>query len=159
MMACHHLLCFTCNRALRYSQVRMICMYRGSALGRNSSQSANRGTCFDDSDMLDRPELDAFAIVCTYKAICAKRAPLVRNHIETADRSSENAHSACPGARIRNPNRSSEKTRKMFTVGKKFKPHIALETRSANRSSEMRPKTKTVGQKKSHGINANRPNS
>ena len=61
MVECHHLLCFTYYRAVRHSQIHMICMYRGSALGRDSSQSANRGTCFDDSDMLDGPEHDAIA--------------------------------------------------------------------------------------------------
>ena len=63
MLECHHLLCFTVNRALRHSQARMVCMYRDSALGRDSSQSANRGTCFDDSDMPDRPEVDAVVII------------------------------------------------------------------------------------------------
>ena len=38
-------------------------MYRGNDLGRDSSQSANGGTCFDDSDMLDKLELDAFVVI------------------------------------------------------------------------------------------------
>ena len=65
MLDVHHPLCFAYNRALRHSQVRMFCMYRGNALERDSPQSANRGTCFDDSDMLDKPELDAQLMIRT----------------------------------------------------------------------------------------------
>ena len=130
IVECHHLLCFTYYRAVRHSQIRMICMYRGSALGRESSQNANMGTCFDDSDMLDKPEHDAIANISTSKSTCAKGEPLAGNSVENTNRSSENARCACSGARSTKP-----------------RPFDGKGTVNANRWTEIQP-TRTSGTQK-----------
>ena len=60
MLAVHHPLCFTYNRALRHSSIAIFGMHRASALERNFCKSTNRGTCFEDSDMLKNTEVAAF---------------------------------------------------------------------------------------------------
>ena len=65
----HHLLCFTYDRAPRHSRGSIFCMYHANALGRDSSQSANRGTCFDDSGMLGGPDIDAKLMIRTNQVL------------------------------------------------------------------------------------------
>ena len=58
-------------------------MYRGMALGRKSLKSANQGTCFDDSDILEEPELDALVNICTQQSLCGERDFLVEIRTKT----------------------------------------------------------------------------
>ena len=75
MAGCHHPLCFTYNRALRHFKMCIACVCRGSALGRNSLKSANRGTCFEDPDVLNTPADAAFGMV--YTCVSARSSPSV----------------------------------------------------------------------------------
>ena len=71
MAGCHHPLCFTYNRALRHFKMCIACVCRGSALGRHSLKSANRGTCFEDPDVLNTPADAAFGMVYTCISACS----------------------------------------------------------------------------------------
>ena len=59
----HHLLCFTCIRAPRHYPATNICMHRSNALRRNLSKSANRGACFEDSDLLSIRDVIAMTMI------------------------------------------------------------------------------------------------
>ena len=71
MAGCHHPLCFTYNRALRHFKMCIACVCRGSALGRHSLKSANKGTCFEDPDVLNTPADAAFGMVYTCIPACS----------------------------------------------------------------------------------------
>ena len=116
MMECHNLLCFTYDRALRHSQVRMLCMYHANALGRDSSQSANRGTCFDDSGMLGGPELDAKMMIRTNQVLAFSDRRSVFCVAFPLNGSRFGVPRAC---RTRFRDRSSEMRRKTVTVVQK----------------------------------------
>ena len=116
MLDVHHPLCFTNNRALRHSQVRMLCMCHASALGRDSSQSANRGTCFDDSGMLGGPELDANMMIRTNQVLAFSDRRSVFCVGFPLNGSRFGVPRAC---RTRFRDRSSEMTSKMHTVVQK----------------------------------------
>ena len=71
MAGCHHPLCCTYNRALRHFKMCIACVCRGSALGRHSLKSANRGTSFEDPDVLNTPADAAFGMVYTCISACS----------------------------------------------------------------------------------------
>ena len=146
MVLCHHHLCVTCYRALRHSQVGMMCMHHDSALGRDSSQSANRGTCFDDSDMLTDQNMmqlltHRHRIRHTQKS---NRWLEIRSKIRTVHQKMPAAPARAHGAQ--NRDRSAENALNMRTVGQKFSPREHREHENGDRSTEILPKMQTVRQ-------------
>ena len=137
MLDVHHPLCFTYDRALRHSQVRMLCMYRGNVLGRIPHKVQTRvhvltiRTCWTDQNMMQ---------LLTYR----HRS----RHAQKANRLAEMRSTRAQHHGAQNRDRSSENALKIPTVGQKFSPRGASKAQSADRSSEMQPKSRTVVQKR-----------